>query len=216
MNKSTGFSKQWEAAYSLGGHNSLWPWSDLVSLVSRHCCPISSPKKFNVLELGCGPGANIPFFLSLKVNYHAVDGSATAIDKVHMVFPSLSQKVVTGDFTKEDVFSNHLSFFDLIVDRAAITHSNRNEIKSILKNILLSLKSGGIFIGVDWFSKNHSDSLLGVEDSDKNTRTNILAGECSGIGKVHFSDQKSIRNLFSGFDIMLLEEKVVTKYEPYQ
>ena len=52
----------WESAYSLGGHNTLWPWSDLVSLVSRHCCPISSPEKFNMLELGCGPGANIPFF----------------------------------------------------------------------------------------------------------------------------------------------------------
>ncbi len=64
MNKSLGL---WESAYSLGGHNTLWPWSDLVSLVSRHCCPISSPEKFNMLELGCGPGANIPFFLSLKV-----------------------------------------------------------------------------------------------------------------------------------------------------
>ena len=210
MNKSLGL---WESAYSLGGHNTLWPWSDLVSLVSRHCCPISSPEKFNMLELGCGPGANIPFFLSLKVNYHAIDGSATVIDKVHTAFPVLSQKVVTGDFTRENVFSTRHDFFDLIVDRAAITHSNRNEIKSVLEYILNSLKSGGVFIGVDWFSKNHDDSTLGVEDSDHDTRTNIPTGECSGIGKVHFSDQENIRNLFSGFDIISLEEKVVTKHE---
>ena len=159
------------------------------------------------------PRCQYPIFLSLKVNYHAIDGSATAIKKVHTSFPVLSQKVVTGDFTRENVFSTRHDFFDLIVDRAAITHSNKNEIKSTLKYILHSLKSGGVFIGVDWFSKNHADSILGVEDCDKDTRTNILTGECSGIGKVHFSDQENIRNLFSGFDIISLEEKVITKYE---
>jgi SAM-dependent methyltransferase len=214
MNKTVGFSKQWEDAYSSGGHDSLWPWTDLVSLVSRYCCPISFPEKFKVLELGCGPGANIPFFLFLKVDYHAIDGSITAINKVHTAFPSLSKTVVAGDFTREYPFSNRLGFFDLIVDRAAITHSDKNEIETILKNILFSLKQGGVFVGVDWFSKKHSDSLLGVEVNDENTRTNIMTGECSGIGKVHFSDEKSIRNLFSSFDIILLEEKVIEKREP--
>jgi SAM-dependent methyltransferase len=210
MNKSI---DSWESAYSIGSHNTLWPWSDLVSLVSRQILPISTPKKFNVLELGCGPGSNIPFFLSLNINYHAIDGSLTAINNVHRSFPSLSQNVVTGDFTQEKLFSNRESFFDLIVDRAAITHSNRSEIKSVIRYIEDSLKPGGLFIGVDWFSKNHDDAFLGDEDSDKDTRTNISTGECSGIGKVHFSDQESMSNLFSSFDIIVLEEKVITRYD---
>lgn len=210
MNKSI---DSWESAYSLGKHNTLWPWSDLVSLVSRHIRPISAPEKYNVLEMGCGPGSNIPFFLSLNVNYHAIDGSVTAIKSVHDNFPNLSQNVVTGDFTRENLFSNRHNFFDLIVDRAAITHSNRIEIESVIKYIKNSLKPGGLFIGVDWFSKNHDDALMGIEDNDKDTRTNISTGECSGIGKVHFSDQENMRDLFSSFDIIVLEEKIVTRYD---
>jgi len=210
MSKSLEF---WENAYSLGDHNTLWPWSDLVSLVSRQVRPISNPKEFNTLELGCGPGSNIPFFLSLDVNYYSIDGSATAINNVHRNFPNLSQNVVTGDFTNEKLFSNWHNFFDLIVDRAAITHCNRNEIKSVIKYINNSLRPGGVFIGVDWFSKNHDDAALGIEDNDKDTRTNISTGECSGIGKVHFSNLENMRYLFSGFDIIVLEEKVITSYE---
>ena len=112
MNKSI---DSWESAYRQGGHNTLWPWSDLVSLVSRQVLPILTPKIFNVLELGCGPGSNIPFFLSLNVNYHAIDGSSTAINNVHRNFPNLSQNVVTGDFTSKNLFSNRNNFFDLIV-----------------------------------------------------------------------------------------------------
>ena len=51
------FSNEWENRYKAKTHLSIWPWSDLVSLVMRHK-PIK--ENFKVLELGCGAGANIP------------------------------------------------------------------------------------------------------------------------------------------------------------
>ena len=42
---------------------------NIVSLTSKFCAKIISKKSSNVVELGCGAGANIPFFLSNKCQY---------------------------------------------------------------------------------------------------------------------------------------------------
>ena len=34
------FSTEWEERYSANTHLSVWPWSDIVSLVHRHCKPV--------------------------------------------------------------------------------------------------------------------------------------------------------------------------------
>ena len=61
-------------------HLSVWPWSDIVSLTSKFCAKIISKKSSNVLELGCGAGANIPFFLSNKCQYIGIDKSEHIIN----------------------------------------------------------------------------------------------------------------------------------------
>ena len=35
-----GFDQDWEKTYASGTHLSVWPWSDIVSLVNRHCKPV--------------------------------------------------------------------------------------------------------------------------------------------------------------------------------
>ena len=71
-----------------------WPFSDLVSYVMRYVRP--SGPDFNVLELGCGSGANIPFFLSLGVNYYGLDGSVTIVEYLKQKFPQISGNIKCG------------------------------------------------------------------------------------------------------------------------
>ena len=59
------FSNEWDESYKKNTHLSIWPWSDLVSYVMRYARP-ENPKNCNVLELGCGAGANIDFFKWLE------------------------------------------------------------------------------------------------------------------------------------------------------
>ena len=48
---------------------------------------ILSPVGMRVLELGCGPGANIPFFLSQGADYYAAEGSETIVVELQKKFP---------------------------------------------------------------------------------------------------------------------------------
>ncbi len=205
------FSNDWENCYAGNTHLSVWPWSDIVSLVHRHCKPLISSGSVKVLELGCGAGANIPLFLALGWDYYGVEGSPTIVSKLHQRYPDLVTKILVGDFTVSIPFNET---FDLVIDRASLTHNTTSSIINALEISLQSLNSGGIFIGSDWFSVNHSDYTLGEKTEDIYTRVNYSKGQFLGVGKVHFSDEIHIRSLLKNFDILYLEEKEIRSYEP--
>jgi len=95
-----------------------------------------------VLELGCGAGANIPLFLALGIEYFAIEGSPTIVAQLHERYPELANQIVVGDFTAEQSFSGD---FDLIIDRASVTHNNTSAIKSALGMAYKALKPGGTY-----------------------------------------------------------------------
>ena len=77
--KNNGFDNNWDKTYKKKFHLSVWPWSDLISYSARYLKPKNKFKK--ILELGCGAGANIPFFLQRKFDYYGIEGSKTIIKK---------------------------------------------------------------------------------------------------------------------------------------
>ena len=183
------FSNEWEDIYQQNAHMSVWPWSDLVSLVMQH-----KPEKnnFKVLELGCGAGANIPLFASLGASYYAVDGSKTVVNKLHKTYPQFSKHIYVGDFTKDIPNEN----FDLIVDRASLTCNSTASIVQCLSKCHKQLVVGGKFIGSDWYSTDYSDYSKGEQAEDIWTRKNFIDGSFNGTGSVHFTDKKHLLELF--------------------
>ncbi len=206
-----GFDPDWEKTYASGTHLSVWPWSDIVSLVNRHCKPLITRGGGRVLELGCGAGANIPFFRALGMDYSAIEGSSTIVRQLHERYPDLADKIHIGDFTQEQPFQ---SDFDIVIDRASLTHNTTSSIRGALQMAFDSLQEGGIFIGTDWFSKNHTDFKGGEQSEDEFTRKNHTKGQFVGVGNVHFSDEPHLRNLFSKFEIIFMEEKLFRRHEP--
>jgi SAM-dependent methyltransferase len=181
---------------------SQWPWSDLVSYVYRHARPTSSA--FRVLELGCGAGANIPFFKSFGIQYFAVEGSGSVVAKLHQRFPEFAANIVEGDFTSSIPFDG---LFDLVVDRAALTHNTTAAITRCLSRVRDAIKPGGTYLGIDWFSTEHSDFSGGEAAEDRNTRTGYSTSQFVGLGRVHFADRDHLENLFKGFEIVALDHK---------
>jgi SAM-dependent methyltransferase len=197
------FSTEWEDRYREGGHMSQWPWSDLVSYVYRHARPRSN--SFRVLELGCGAGANIPFFQALGVRYCAIEGSGSIVAKLHDRFPEFKSDIVEGDFTKDFPFSGN---FDLVVDRASLTCNTTRSIQTCLDQVYDRLAPQGMFLGIDWYATEHSEFARGVQAEDSFTRTNYTDGQFTGVGRVHFADLAHLQELFGRFDIKSLDKKI--------
>tara|TARA_B100001248_G_scaffold261482_1_gene252826 strand:+ start:983 stop:1672 length:690 start_codon:yes stop_codon:yes gene_type:complete len=207
------FSKEWDKCFIENTHMSVWPWSDVVGLVNRHCKSlILKPNGVNILELGCGAGANIDFFKKIGFNYYSVEGSPTIVNQLHKRFPDLTKQIICGDFTEKIPFDMK---FDLILDRSAITHNNLKSIKQTLKMVKNHLKTNSFFIGIDWFSTNHSEAKNGSQTDDEFTRSNFFNGPFVGVGKVHFSDLSHICDLLSDFKINYLEEKIINKFKTF-
>jgi SAM-dependent methyltransferase len=201
------FSNEWDERYQENTHMSIWPWSDLVSLVMQY-----KPQKeyFKVLELGCGAGANIPLFTKLGVDYYAVEGSETIVKRLHKEYPQYKDNIVSGDFTKD--IPNQK--FDLIIDRAALTHNDEDSIIECLNKCGNQLAIGGKFIGVDWFSTKYSEYKKGDEGEDVWTRINYREGNFSHVGKVHFSDKDHLLDLFKNFKMLKMFHKVFSEELP--
>jgi len=204
------FSAEWDQRFRTNQNISVWPWSDLVSYVNRYARPADGYTR--VLELGCGAGANIPFFTSLAVDYFAIEGSASIVARLHDAHPGLRGRIVAGDFTQALPFAG---LFDLVIDRSAVTHNTTDAISRTLAMIFDRLRPGGKFIGIDWFSSAHQDAQNG-DAMDAHTRANFRNGQFAGVGAVHFSDQHHLIDLLTraGFRIDLLEKKDLQVVHP--
>ena len=66
---------------------------------------------FKAVELGCGAGANIPFFLSLGVKYYSVEASEVIVSQLHETYPELENKIIVGDFA--DTLPSWQVLFDI-------------------------------------------------------------------------------------------------------
>lgn len=198
-------SSEWDDVYRKSGHLSIWPWSDLVSLVYRHARPDKGFRR--VLECGSGAGANIPLFLALQADYFGIEGSPHIVAQLQQRYPEIKEQLVAGDFTREIPFEGA---FDLAVDRGSFTHNTADGIARAVRLIFSRLRPGGKLIAVDWFSVQHSDSQVG-EALDPWTRRSADAGQFAGLGAVHFADEDHLLDLVrtAGFRIDYLEHKQV-------
>jgi len=204
------FSIDWDQRYQENTHMSVWPWTDMVSNVMRFSKPTGP--NFKVLELGCGAGANIPFFKSFDfVEYFSIEGSETIVKTLHEKFPELKNNIVVGDFTREIPFD---CSFDLVVDRAGFVCSSTKGMKDCLNLVYKKLINNGKFIGIDMYSTMNSEFSKGETAEDKFTKQNFKEGTFANTGKVHFSDKPHIYELFSKFNILYLEHKIYQREIP--
>lgn len=203
-------SNSWERVYQEKRHLSRWPWTSLISRVFTYCP--AEKRGLRVLELGCGVGANIPFFTGIETDYYAIEGSQSAVKDILEKFPALQGKIACGDFTKELPFSGA---FDLVVDRAALTHNEALQISKTLKMVHQILKPGGIYIGVDWYSSQNRYATRGNPlAGDPHTRVDFSEGPYRGIGKMRFSSQDEMLFFFEAFKVLELTHDTSTSVLP--
>lgn len=198
-NSAVNFDPCWEEKYSLG-HEQRYPWDSVVSFVFRNA-PKDRPRhEVKILEVGCGTGSNLWFAAREGFSVAGVDASASAITKAQSRFQTegLSGNLRVGNFInlpfRED-------FFDLVIDRAAITCVDFVTAKQVSQEIKRVLKTKGRFF-FNPYSERHSSHCSGVGNS---LRREINEGTLTDTGQIFFYSRNHIMKLLTDFKILSLQ-----------
>lgn len=200
----------WEEIYSKGQQLAEWPWSDVVSLFHK----FKSHKQtgnVSVLELGCAAGVNASFFFSQHCEYVGIDGSGTAIQIARERFPENAKSFFDADLNDMGAVLP-LKKYDIILDRASVSHNPREQIVSIISQSKELLNDNGLYIGVDW----HSDQSSAFDSREVNGvryLEDVNDDQFSNVKGTYFASPDCINQIFEEFDMIFLVEKTSQDYD---
>ncbi|MDZ8221580.1 MULTISPECIES: class I SAM-dependent methyltransferase [unclassified Nostoc] len=193
MSETLTFDPIWEEKYSQG-HSQRYPWDAIVSFVFRHY-PYYKPRhELRILEVGCGTASNLWFTARKGFSVSGIDASPSAIRYAQKRF---SEDNLIGDFRtggfNQLPFKNN--YFDLVIDRAAITCCGFSVVQQTVAEIRRVLQAGGKFY-FNPYSDRHSSYASGRLGSDGLT-LDISAGTLVGVGQICLYGRREIDALFT-------------------
>jgi ubiquinone/menaquinone biosynthesis C-methylase UbiE len=190
--------RDWERdIYAKGEQVNRWPFSELVADTmkaygSQGCAGRS------VLEIGCGTGNNLWFFLEHGFLVAGLDISATAI---RISDEYLRSRGFTG-FELHSGSAEYLPWpdesFDLVVDRGALTQMKISQVERTLNVVSRVLRPGGLFFSYHLLGLESDDMRLGVP-IEPQTMAFFTGGMFQKLPMTTFFSEKTIRDLWHGY-----------------
>tara|TARA_R110002074_G_scaffold242492_3_gene414351 strand:- start:51 stop:722 length:672 start_codon:yes stop_codon:yes gene_type:complete len=183
----------WERKYA-EGFDQRYPWDSVVSFVYRYAPICGDRESLRILEVGFGSGSNLWFAAREGISVSGIEGSYSAVSKARERFrqEGLQADLRQGDFTRLPFESNH---FDLVIDRAAITHVGRSEHIKAIGEVRRVMKTGGFF-HFNAYAEGHSSSEDAIAGED-GTRVAMSRGSLLDVGQVYFSTPGDINEFFA-------------------
>lgn len=156
-------------------------------------------KKLKILEVGCGTGANLSFFIEEGFNTYGIDGSKVAIKlaKKKLKKEKKNSKLFVGDIQNMPFRSN---YFDCIVDCECIYSNSFSDSKIILKEIKRILKRKGSFFSKTFANGTYGDNNGVKLNGERNSYLKIKKGSFhKGYGLIRLSSLRDIKDLYGKF-----------------
>lgn len=183
-----------------------YPPEDLIRFVKRNF-PENKENSYRVLELGCGPGANIIFFRREGFKVSAIDISPNAIDRAtnrlleNNLYSDSNIDLKVGNFKELPWEDNS---FDLIIDNFAVYANTKSVIADVVKEQYRVMKKGGLgfakFWGINTTGYGQGELI------EENTYDNIPSGPCKDMGFAHFVHYEELECLFSNFINVIIDK----------
>ena len=189
-----------------------YPGENLIQFIGRNFYE-KDRKNVSLLEIGCGPGANVWFMAREGFDVIGIDGSNTAINKAkeRLQNENLNAHFIVGDIIKLP-FENQK--FDAIIDNECLYSNNEQNTILILSEIDRVLKKDGLF-----YSRSFSTQMYIGEKLNNDTFefSDITVGPLSGKGFVRLINEQKIRTLYSiFFNIRSIDKLEYTQYNGTQ
>lgn len=180
-----------------------YPNEDLIRFVARNYYRVNDRRSVRLLEVGCGPGANLWYMAREGFCAYGIDGSAAAIAqakrRLDKEVPGWCGELLVGDIIDLPFAANH---FDAVLDNEAIYCNSYEDSKAIYAELARVTKPGGKL-----FSRTLATGCWG-DRTGCNVGHNawiVAAGPAHGKGYTRFTDYDEIADLIGGFAIEEIE-----------
>lgn len=169
-----------------------YPPESLIRFIARNFYK-KERKSVRLLEVGCGPAANVWYMAREGFEAFGIDGSAVAIEKAKSRFISenLTASLIVGDIVN---LPYQDSYFDAVIDIECLYCNSIESSLKILQEIKRVLKPQGMF-----FSRTFSsDIYIGENPTSINSMEfrDIKEGPLKGNQFVRLSTKETIRELY--------------------
>lgn len=172
-----------------------YPSESLIRFIARNYYR-SDRKNTHILEIGCGPGANIWYLAKEQFAAHGIDGSATAIQLARQ---RLSEENLQADLAVGDVIKLPFSdmSMDAVVDVECLCCNSLNGTATILQEVQRVLKPGGKL-----YSRTFTDRMFvgsRFKREGANEYSSIEQGPLAGEGLVRLTPEAVIDTLYGRY-----------------
>lgn len=173
-----------------------YPPEHVVRFVARSFAAAADRSKVRLLEIGCGPGANVWFMAREGFSVCGIDGSPTAIDraKQRLASEGLMADLRVGDFGRLPWPD---SFFDGVIENVSLYCNPAAAIESALSEVHRVLQPGAPFL-----SSFFSDRTWGYGTGntiEPDGFMDLREGPLAGAGFCLFLNRDRISELFHAF-----------------
>ncbi|MBU8713677.1 MULTISPECIES: class I SAM-dependent methyltransferase [Brevibacillus] len=185
-----------------------YPGEDLIRFIARNFYNAESRQDVKILEVGCGPGANLWYMAKEGFTIYGVDGSETAIKQAKLRLdsecPGWTGELIVGDIS-------NLPFpdetFDAVIDSEALSCNLFDNSALIYTEMARVTKQNGKF-----FSRTFAKGSWGDETGEKVGYNTFLVSEGPLLGKgyarfTHYDDIQKLIQHFTLLEIQLLSRE---------
>lgn len=176
-----------------------YPSEEVVRFVARNFYKVPDRKSVKILDLGCGPGAQLWYLAREGFSIYGIDGSKTAIEKARerldQECPGWTGELKVGDITTLP-FSD--SFFDAVIDNEVIYANSLEDSRRIYTELARVCKVGGKL-----YSRTFATGCWGDQTGQKVGHNAYLVSEGPMFNKglTRFTEYGEIHQLATGFQI---------------
>jgi SAM-dependent methyltransferase len=179
-----------------------YPPEHVIRFVAGKFYRVPDRKKVHLLEVGCGPGANVWFMAREGFTVSGIDGSSTAIKQAD---ERLAREGLTADLRVGDYSTIPWpdSSFDGVVENVSLYCNRWDAVKRALCEIRRVLKPGALFLSSFFTDRTWGYGRGTVVEPDG--FIDITEGPLAGAGFVLFMNQARLDELFRDFTDITME-----------
>jgi len=192
------FVMAWDSIWEQVFQQQQWgkhPGEDLIRFVARNFYKFSVRQDIKILEVGCGPGANLWYMAREGFTVYGIDGSHTAVacaqQRLDTECLGWKGQVLTGDIVNLPFDEG---YFDGVIDNEAICCNSFAVSKVIYSEMARVVKQGGKL-----FSRTFATGCWGdrTGESIGHRAYHVSEGPLFNKGYARFTDKEEISLLVS-------------------